>query len=172
MRGFVIKAAQGNNRPAAHVIDVSTIPVQQQADSHPSLPDWLDRKIIDAANQCSGDIAPKLRQLMAEPSFAAGLERFGNAISGRELVHTSYFDHPEIMTLLAMHIAWSKNRQQPVSFDSPSDRELAVWMSQFKAASNAEVRVAGVPPQRVDPSHSLGLRVIPRPRVDQETKTA
>ena len=43
------------------------------------------------------DIAPRLRRLIGTPSFSSALEALGDSISGHELIHTSYFDHPEVV---------------------------------------------------------------------------
>ena len=95
VRSIVVKSAQGNNRPAAEVIAVSPFPVSDlPTDAHPGLPDELNTCLVQQANQYARDIAPKLRDLLAEPSFVAGLERFGHALSGRELIHTSSRPYP------------------------------------------------------------------------------
>jgi hypothetical protein len=42
------------------------------------------------SNDHARDIAPKLRQLLAEPSFVTGLEKFGKVLSGRELTRRTF----------------------------------------------------------------------------------
>ena len=69
-------------------------------------------KISAEADQHAQDIAPKLRNLLAEPSFVSGLQSFGDTLTGRELVHTSYFDHDEVLDLLATNIAWAVDGPQ------------------------------------------------------------
>jgi hypothetical protein len=134
VRSHVTKTAQGNNRPSAEVIAVSPTPIQQEElDGLPALPDWLCRKITAEANRHACDMAPKLRTLLAEPSFVSGLEKFGAALSGRELVHTSYFDHAEILQLLAMHIAWGGGHRSHLTRTSASETYLTAWLRRFKA---------------------------------------
>ena len=67
VRSHVIKTALGNNRPAAEVIAVSAAPIDDAG--RPCLPDWLNVKISAEADRHARDIAPKLRKLLAEPSF-------------------------------------------------------------------------------------------------------
>jgi hypothetical protein len=134
VRSHVVKTAQGNNRPSAEVVAVSPVPIQRDELEHlPVLPNWLSKKITQEANRHARDIAPKLRALLAEPSFVSGLETFSSAISGRELVHTSYFDHAEIMDLLAMHIAWGRGDSNHLIHVGRQHADLMSWLRQFKA---------------------------------------
>jgi len=134
VRSHVVKTAQGNNRPSAEVVAVSPVPIHQdELQQLPVLPEWLREQITDKANRHARDIAPKLRTLLAEPSFATGLEAFGAAISGQELVHTSYFDHAEIMDLLAMHVAWGRGDSNHLVRIGKQHADLLSWLRQFKA---------------------------------------
>ena len=149
VRSHVIKTAQGNNRPAAEVIAVSPAPIQQERlELLPPIPDSLNREIVDSANRYASDIAPKLRKLMAGSSFVSGLESFGSAISGRELVHTSYFDHPEILDLLAMNIAWSRGDRDHLDLATEAKADLTAWFYQFKSHLGAEDTSGTVPCKR------------------------
>ena len=89
-------------------------------------------RLVDRANEHARDIAPKLRDLLAEPSFVAGLERFGHALSGQELIHTSYFDHPPILDLLALHVAWGRQDQLWLRRASRVPEDLWNWFCEFK----------------------------------------
>jgi hypothetical protein len=140
IRSRVIKTAQGNNRPAAEVVEVLPAPkALTELVVPPQIPDSLNRKVVKEANRHAGDIAPKLRNLLAQPSFTDSLPAFGKSISGRELVHTSYFDHPEILELLLMNIAWS--RKDAVHFWLPRSRrhDLLAWFIEFKEVVGGEV---------------------------------
>jgi hypothetical protein len=133
VRSQVVKTAQGNNRPSAEVVAVSTSPVDlEQVQELPSLPDWLNAKIAAKADRHARDIAPKLRALIAGSSFVSGLETFGQTISGSELVHTSYFDHVEVLDLLAQHVAWASGRRSPPRLDDSRLAKLDAWMLDFK----------------------------------------
>jgi hypothetical protein len=131
IRSLVVKTAQGNNRPATEVVAVSPHPIQPPPTSTaPPLPDWLSDKILHAADFHAKDLAPALRKFLGEPLFQAGLEKFSRALSGRELVHTSYFDHPEVIELLALNIshAYRRNRIRR----RPTNLRLAEWFEHFK----------------------------------------
>jgi len=135
VRTRVIKTAQGNNRPAAEVVEVLPAPkVLTEEEIPPQIPESLNRKVVQEADRHASDIAPKLRNLLAQPSFTDSLATFGKSISGRELVHTSYFDHPEILELLLMNVAWSRNDAGFFWLPRTRQHDLCAWFQQFKAA--------------------------------------
>ena len=142
IRSFLVKSAQGNNRPAAEVVQVTPTPWDADLDKGaPSLPKWLDAEIVRAANDSARNIAPKLRQLLALPSFVSGLESLGKTISGRELVHTSYFDHPEILDLIAMHITWACGEPNWTAHSQSSSGRLVSWLRQAKRYVGVELSI-------------------------------
>ncbi len=147
VRSRVVKTAQGNNRPSAEVVAISPAPVD--VGKLPQLPDWLDAKLVETANQHAIDITPKLRRLLAAPCFSSGLETFGSTLSGRELIHTSYFDHDEILDLLAMHVALASGRQPRVNRCDERTAKLRVWLKEFK--SHFANQSYSVKPQRIIP---------------------
>ena len=139
IREIVVKTAQGNDRPAAHVVAVSPHPIlPPPAPSVPPLPNQVRVSIRDRANQHAYDLGPKLRELLAQPSLTAGLEGFGQTLSGSELVHTSYFDHPEVIELLSLNISWSRGSGQRRR--SSTSAELIEWFNEFKHLQGAEVQ--------------------------------
>ncbi len=136
VRSFVVKTAQGNNRPAAEVIAVSATPITPEAPAEwLPLPQWLDSRIVDAANSFASDMAPKLRRLLASPSFTSGLETFGGTISGHELVHTSYFEHAEVLDLLAMHMGRARGDASWCGYSKTQNPELVRWLDAFHRAN-------------------------------------
>jgi hypothetical protein len=133
VRSMVVKTAQGNNRPAAWVVAVSPYPVvDSDAETHPALPVELNKCLVDRANHHARDIAPKLRDLLAEPSFVAGLERFGRDLNGQELIHTSYFDHAPVLDLLALHVTWGQRKSAAQQHAAAIEDSLWNWFRQFK----------------------------------------
>ena len=165
VRRLVVKSAQGNNRPTAEVIAVLPSPVLlDQETRFPPLPPDLDRRIVEKADRFAGHIAPKLRQLLAEPSFTSGLERFGKALSGKELVHTSYFDHPEILQLLCLNMAWSRHDQGYASRVNAKNPALLSWFAQFKSAVGEKVPPLPQPPDLVVPTPTHPHWLTPRRR--------
>jgi hypothetical protein len=152
IREIVVKTAQGNDRPAAHVVAVSPHPVlPPPASTAPPLPGQLQVAIRDRANYQANDLGPKIRELLAQPSLTAGLERFSQTLSGSELVHTSYFDHSDVLDLLALNISWSRERVRPRR--SSTSAEIIAWFKDFKRLQGADV------PQREFP-----LRIRPGKR--------
>jgi hypothetical protein len=147
VQSLVIKAAQGNNRPAAQVVAVSPFPaLDLKPDAHPPLPPDLDASLVEQANQHARDIGSKLRNLLAAPSFVAGMERFGTSLAGQELIHTSYFDHPAILQLLAFNIAWGRRDASAIQHMAEEDCELWNWFRKFKR-SVAETALLEIEPE-------------------------
>jgi hypothetical protein len=144
IRQIVVKTAQGNDRPAAQVVAVSPHPVlAPPAASAPPLPESLRLKIRDQADVHANDLGPKLRVLLAQPSLTAGLEGFGQTLSGRELVHTSYFDHPEVLDLLSLNISSSRGASQPRR--SSTSVETTQWFNGFKELQGVEISKISLP---------------------------
>ncbi|PHR90697.1 MAG: hypothetical protein COA78_34680 [Blastopirellula sp.] len=132
IRQIVIRSAQGNNRPAAHVVAVTPGPLLGEHDVViPPLPAALSSKILADADRHAGDLGPKLRQLLAQPSFTAGLNKFSQETAGRSLVHTSYFDHAEVLDLLAINIVWSRDETSS-RVTAADDINLKLWFLDFK----------------------------------------
>ena len=57
------------------------------------LPREVDDELVDAANREVQRFAPKVRELLCQPSFALAIDAFADELSGRELIHTAYFEH-------------------------------------------------------------------------------
>lgn len=145
VRGVVIRAAQGNDRPASTVIDVTPWPVAECRESCPPLPENVNQKILAYADENARDIAPKLRRLLANPSFTTGIAAFGKELSGNELVHTSYFDHAEVLDLIACNIAWATGRDALEARASRLDPNLAAWFAESKFRNLDHPRTVPIP---------------------------
>ena len=131
IKGLVIRSAQGNDRPSAHVVAVLPTPVLNEP--IPALPEHLSKKILIEADRHAGQVVPKFRQLLGCPSFTSGLEGFSAQLSGKELVHTSYFDHSEVLDLIAMNIV-SSTREANEQLTANSENSLLTsWFQDFKA---------------------------------------
>jgi hypothetical protein len=138
VRSFVIKRAQGNNRPSAAVVEVSPAPISgERRVLFPPLPPHLNARVVDCANERARGIVAQLRRLLATPSIVSGLEEFGQTLTGRELVHTSYFDHPEVLDLLTMHIAWARGARDWQSCRFTKDMGLVEWLRAAKEGVGA-----------------------------------
>lgn len=133
IRSIVARSAQGNDRPTANIIDVSACPFGPIKELAPPIPDSLNRELLASADQAAGDIAPKLRRLLGGPSFTSGLESFSKDLAGGELIHTSYFDHPLVLDLIACNIAWGTSESCMRSLLQRMPAELASWFAVTKA---------------------------------------
>jgi hypothetical protein len=134
VRSFVVKSAQGNNRPGTEVVEVSVAPWPVEPTALPiPIPDWFNEQLVHAANEAAIQVVPKMRALLTAPSFTVGLAAFGESSNGAELVHTSYFDHDEVLDLLAMHVSGSSEvLEWHLLGVAPRHRELAQWLSEAK----------------------------------------
>lgn len=168
VRSYVVKSAQGSNRPGVDVVEVTPVPWTSDGTQTPvCLPNWLNEQLVQSANSWAREIIPKLRSVLAAPSFVSGLESWGKGSLGRELVHTSYFDHPEILDLLSMHIAWSS--QNPLWAESGlSDRkiELVQWLADAKSrvGGNGLVALLDTPSSVSANVLNMNARIKPRRR--------
>jgi hypothetical protein len=151
VRGLLIRSAQGNDRPTAQVFAVAPFPAPE-ADQAPPLPELLRQEILREADRNASAIAPKLRRLLGSPSFTSGLESFGAELSGREMVHTSYFDHEEILQLISYNIACPQGDTALVANQGQVTGSLLAWFAEFKetlktgASPAASVQHDGVTP--------------------------
>jgi len=100
------QSLQGADRVGWFVSDVSHAPTAELETAQP-LPlmtsDAL-RKMADSATQAQ---APKLRSLLAQfasSGFGILSKAGGEVFTGKELVHTSYFDNEDVRSLIAFHI--------------------------------------------------------------------
>ncbi len=151
VRSLVVKTAQGNNRPAAEVIKVSPLPSENtDPNGCPPIPLWLNRKLVDEADRYASELGPNLRRLLAQPSFVSGLEAFSGSLQGKELIHTSYFDHGEILDLLVLHMAWHGNAAQWRPFSRGKEDRLVRWLTdaKWRAVGRGTVEEPDV---RIDP---------------------
>ncbi len=156
VRVRVVKTAQGNNRPATEVVDILFTPITlEPLSAWPPLPQWLDTQIEDTANSYARGIAPKLRRLLAAPSFSSVLEAVEDSFSGRELIHTSYFDHAEVLDLLTMHMGRARGDAQWRSYRHTQHPDLVAWLDTFHEANR---RAVGEQPTPGEQTHNTRLR--------------
>ena len=138
VRSIVIRAAQGNDRPTATLVDVTPSPVAEAAFSPPPLPALLNLKLLSFANRHAHELVPKLRNLIAHTSFASGLEAFGGQLSGKELVHTAYFEQEEILKLIAANMTWDSRECDSTVGLTSMPSWLRKWLIAFKQGIGKE----------------------------------
>ena len=132
VRKTVVRAAQGNDRPSSTIVAVTPSPVADLAHLFPPLPAQLSKRILCTADHHARDIAPMLRKLLGQASLAQGMEGFCKELSGRELVHTSYFDHSAVMELISCNITWSMGEEMVKWKTWRMDPELTHWFGDAK----------------------------------------
>ncbi|TWT39314.1 lipase family protein [Blastopirellula retiformator] len=133
VRQYVSKAVQGNNRPSAELCNVSTAPIgDTDVNSIPPLPYFISQRITARANSKSKDIAPKLRALLGQKTLMAGLAAFNAELSGEELVHTSYFNDPDVLNLLTIHMALHRGDRRYLMQMAAYHRQLLEWTRYFR----------------------------------------
>ncbi|MDA7878356.1 hypothetical protein N9B39_02270 [bacterium] len=132
VRNIVTRAAQGNDRPSSMIVAVTPSPVGELAHLIPPLPRSLCKRILCTADHHARDIAPMLRKLLGEASLAEGMQGFCKELSGKELVHTSYFDHSAVMELISCNITWSMGEEMVKWKTWRMDPELASWFGDAK----------------------------------------
>ena len=138
IRNLVIRAAQGSDRPGAKLIDVTPCPMSSEAFTAPPLPALLNVKLLSFANRHAHELVPKLRQLIGRTSFTSGLETFGKQLSGKELVHTAYFEQEEVLQLIAANIHWETAEANQVAGLESMPPWLRKWFVTFKQALGSE----------------------------------
>lgn len=132
VRGYIVRTAQGNNRPGATVGRVEVAPaIPHPVDQYPPIPAWLNERLVAAANAQLRESAEQLRELLATPCYSGVLDAYADRLTGRELVHTSYLEHSEILDLLVMHACWSLGKLDAAQRGG-SKRELLPWLAEFK----------------------------------------
>lgn len=127
VRNIVKRAAQGNDRPTATLVDVTPYPVAASEFSPPQLPALLNVRLLAFANKHAHELVPKLRALIAQNSFESGLESFSGQLSGKELVHTAYFEQEEILKLIVANMTWDTEATK----DSVRLRSMPPWLRKW-----------------------------------------
>ena len=92
-----------------------------------------------------------LRKLLGQASLAQGVEGFCKELSGKELVHTSYFDHSAVMELISCNITWSMGEEMVKWKTWRMDPELARWFGEAKRHLITEIA-------STDEANAQGLR--------------
>jgi hypothetical protein len=88
----------------------------------------------------------------------SGLEAFGGQLSGKELVHTAYFEHEEILKLIAGNMTWDSSAAQDSARLHSMPPWLRKWFLSFKAG------MSQCPVQQVEVGKNVSLQ---RPQPQQ-----
>ena len=124
--------ALGDNDRFQSSRGVSTSPTPSM--KTPNLPEELVRSLRKSADTALKEMIPKLRETLATGVTAAGSKSqdidfkvAANVMTGRELVHTSYYDNEDVVGLVADHIRMSED----VGCTSEKSHE---WLTRFREA--------------------------------------
>ena len=127
---------QGNDNPLLRVSQITVGPLPVSAPSaYPPLSEVIDDQLVDKANQAAVKAIPQLRQVLAQTALSGGdvqgmLDGLAKELSWKELVHTSYFEHPSVVDLLCLHVEAS-NHDWNIEHLS-CDPLLVDWYVQFR----------------------------------------
>ena len=106
------------------------------------LPEQLATRLEKSATEHAAALVPNLRQILVrtaldEIPLQAAVAANGHYLSGRELVHTSYFDDTDVLKLILLHISRSMTRATRVASSERGDH-LAEWLQATSAAVAAK----------------------------------
>ena len=146
----IVRRAQGADLPGHDLIRVGREPVAL-VPGYAAINASIALKIEQAADLKAADSVGRLRALMETAydtqSAALLLSRVATVVSFQELIHTSYFDHPEVAEIVATHISTHSKRRavpsqalalQPPQLLSPT----SVRFQRIASRENLEVVVA------------------------------
>jgi hypothetical protein len=133
---------QGNNRPGTAVEKVTVGPLPADHQAYPHLPESVDQAIIRIADAVAARTVGKVRRAFGQIAMG-GLEwnlgPLNEALSGKELVHTSYFEAPGVLELIALHIAEHTRHAHSQRLRAAMPDELHEWYRQCLAAVRCHV---------------------------------
>jgi hypothetical protein len=103
MTGFLL----GNDRIGWTIVEVSTGPNQEIA--HEALPDAVSKELQEKANRHAGKAVAELREILlkkpgSEILWEAMTGNLDRLFTGKELIHTSYFDNKFVREVICLHI--------------------------------------------------------------------
>ncbi len=138
------KTAQGHDRPGCTLSHVTEGPIYLPDFRYPAIPEDLDRSLIDGANakldKRAGAILTQARSALSQYAWGSSampalVGEQASVMHGDELVHTSYFTHPEVLDLLSLHIEQANAAHAPETAPavaSPRRDRWAQWLEIFK----------------------------------------
>ncbi len=128
---------QGNDRPGTLVEKVTVGPIPADHHAYPHLPGGVDEAIVRMADGIAAQTIGKVRRAFGQIAMGSPewkLSPLAEALSGKELVHTSYFDVPGVLQLLSLHIAEHTRHANLELAQATTPGELLQWYRAFGAA--------------------------------------
>jgi hypothetical protein len=128
----LLRTAQGCDVPYADLVYVSTWPVPI-AQGTIGLPDRVAKALENDAVSHAGLLGPEVRQVIARASLnsarlPAVLAESQLSIAGKALVHTSYFDNLDVLSLVREHIATHSEITQDTATHSRAPEDIRTWL--------------------------------------------
>jgi hypothetical protein len=159
--GSLIKGLQGDDVPGGvreSNVTPGPIPCSQWTETYEPLPAEAVGMLRERADEAAQLALPALRRILCESALGGlGVKDFfleaGKGLSGKELVHTTYFDSDAVLTLIAAHIqmASAGPAGTPKAEQLSGDRE---WVRRFKTTVE-DTLLARLPPLETDPRRVL-----------------
>ena len=93
----------------------------------PTIPEEDNNQLVQSANEATKAIVPALRQQLGLSSIGAEVDPVTFKLSGKELVHTAYFDNSDVLDLVAEHICWAARGDK-----TKQETKHIEWIQNFK----------------------------------------
>ncbi|MFI7019269.1 hypothetical protein [Streptomyces sp. NPDC050164] len=133
----LLRTAQGCDIPYVDLVYVSPWPVPLEA-GVAGLPDRIDKSLEEGAASHAGLLGLEVRQLITRAAMSgtrlpAVLADHRLDTAGRFMVHTSYFDNPEILHMIRCHIADSCQSSQAGTTRAAIPSDTREWLLEARA---------------------------------------
>ena len=115
MWGALRRAAQGNDRAGVNVAHVSPVPDASLLRGASPLSDSVTAALVAQADAALSQSAPRLRLALGQMAMSGVGILKGEAIwAASALLHTSYFENPDVQDLIMLHICQSSSSSGPL----------------------------------------------------------
>ncbi|MFC4515378.1 hypothetical protein [Streptomyces ehimensis] len=167
LRRSLLRNAQGADLLSAELASVSRWPVSVKNEG-PGLPSEIANRIEQLANERASKLVPALRRLIANVELGrspdpelTGIHRseLGDAVNA--LIHTSYFDDPELLQLIGLHISrHSRPQRMAKTGDTIKTHRCRKWLSMKYAGVQHELRRGTLPTARTGKEESSSTGIV------------
>ncbi len=144
LSNILLRMAQGNDLAGASLVYATPWPLPLPSPPR-GLPDYLAERLDGQASEKSAQLAPAVRRVLAQAALDGA--PLPQAITSGErpsidgaLLHTSYFDEPDVLKLICLHI--ERHIAMPVKNDSKeseNNHQLRAWLDQNAKAVAARL---------------------------------
>ncbi|MCI0565519.1 MAG: hypothetical protein MN733_44210 [Nitrososphaera sp.] len=129
----------GNDRAASiKVSKVSVWPISDVEDLVcPPIPQKINDHLVEAANEAAKASIEKLRKELGLSSMGAEVISVSRILTGGELVHTSYFNNPDVLEIISGHIRLSTGTDM---IHHDVNCNYTEWLVEFRGAVKEALR--------------------------------